>query len=104
MMQTSLDNVAALQDSLASVAALRQQLDAVGDLKGAMQRLAALQEPLDRVATLQGPIMRLASVGTLLDQPFLLATLALLGLTAWGLVTYLAVHLAVTKGALPLRG
>jgi hypothetical protein len=69
-----------------------------------MQQLAALQEPLDRVATLQGPITRLSSVGSLLDRPFLLTMLALLGLAAWGLVTFLAVHLAITRGAFPVRG
>jgi hypothetical protein len=60
-----------------------------------MQRLAALQEPLDRVAALQGPIMRLSPVGSLLDRPFLLAALGLAGLAVWGLVTFLAVHLAI---------
>jgi hypothetical protein len=86
------------------VAALRQQLGAVGDLKGAMQQLAALQEPLDRVATLQGPITRLSSLGTLLDRPFLLALLGLIGLGVWGLVTFLAVHLAITRAGFPVRG
>jgi hypothetical protein len=69
-----------------------------------MQQLSALQEPLDRVAALQGPIMRLSSIGTLFDRPFLLMFLGLLGLVAWGLVTYLAVHLAITKAAFPVRG
>jgi hypothetical protein len=48
--------------------------------------------------------MRLASAGTLLDRPFLLLTLAVIGLAAWGLVTFLAVHLAITRGAFPVRG
>jgi hypothetical protein len=43
-------------------------------------------------------------MGTLLDRPFLLTLLGLLGLAAWGLVTYLAVYLAITKGAFPVRG
>jgi len=104
MMQTSLDNVAALQASLADVAALREQLKEVGELKGAMVQLAALQQPLDRVATLEQPIERLSSLGTLTARPFLLVILGLIGLAIWGLVTFLAVHLAITRGAFPVRG
>jgi len=104
MMQASLDNVAALQASLADVAALRQQLEEVGQLKGAMVQLAALHEPLDHVATLEEPIKQLSSAGTLLNRPFLLVILGLIGLAIWGLVTFLAVHLAITRGGFPVRG
>jgi hypothetical protein len=103
-MQASLDNVAALQASLADVAALREQLKEVGDLKGAMVELASLHEPLDHVATLEEPIKQLGAAGTLLNRPYLLVILGLIGLAIWGLVTFLAVHLAITRGAFPIRG
>ena len=63
-----------------------------------MEQLAALQEPLQRVASLQEPMTRLAALGSLLDRPLLLMTLALIGLAAWGLITFLAVHFAIVRG------
>jgi len=41
---------------------------------------------------------RLAALGTLLERPLLLTTLAVLGLAAWGMVTFLAVHFAIVRG------
>ena len=69
-----------------------------------MVQLASLHEPLDHVATLEEPIKQLSSAGTLLGRPFLLIFLGLIGLAMWGLVTFLAVHLAITKGTFPVHG
>jgi hypothetical protein len=96
--------VAALQPSLDEVAALRQQLEEVGQLKSAMVHLASLHEPLDHVAKLEEPIKQLSAAGTVLNRPLLLVILGLVGLASWGLVTFLAVHLAIVRGGFPVRG
>jgi hypothetical protein len=60
-----------------------------------LEELGALKRPLERVADLREPMTRLAALAALLDHPVLLAGLVLLGLGAWGAVTFLAVRLAL---------
>jgi hypothetical protein len=74
------------------VAQLKPQLDAVANLKPAMQDLAALRDPLQRVALLAEPVSRMTGV---LNRPMSLMAIAIGALLAWGLVTYLAVSLAL---------
>ena len=62
-----------------------------------MQELGQLREPMERVAMLEAPMSRLASAALVLDRPFLLVVLALCGMVLWGLVTYVAVRLAIVS-------
>jgi hypothetical protein len=94
-MRPSLDAVAGLQGSLDRVAGLESQPASVAALQRSMQQLSTLREPLERVAELDAPMSRIAELGSLLDRPWLLLAAAVAALAAWGVVTYLAVRLAV---------
>jgi hypothetical protein len=100
-MRPSLDAVAGLQGSLRMVAELQPQLASVAGLQPAMQQLGALREPMERVAAREAPMSRLADVAanaaSVLQRPALLAILALAGLLAWGVVTFVAVRLAMAS-------
>ena len=62
-----------------------------------MQELAALRDPLQRVALLAEPMLRLTQLLSLVNRPLLLLAVALGALLAWGLVTYLAIRLAIRQ-------
>jgi hypothetical protein len=64
-----------------------------------MKELSALRDPLERVAALAEPMGRIAALGSLLDRPWLLIAAAVIGLAAWGGVTFLAVRLAIVSAA-----
>jgi hypothetical protein len=81
------------------VAGLEPQLAAVAGLRPAMQELGGLRTPMERVAGLEAPMTRLADLVAILDRPLALAALALFGLLAWGVVTFIAVRLAITSAA-----
>jgi hypothetical protein len=98
-MRPSLDAVAGLGDPMMRVAELRPQLAAVADLRAPMDELGALRQPLERVADLREPMTRLAALGTALERPILLLAVALLGLGVWGVVTFLAVRLAILSAS-----
>ncbi len=70
-----------------------------------MEKLSELREPLERVGSLAEPMGRLAALTSVLDRPVLLLLVALAGLGAWGLVTFLAVRMAIVSArrAEPLR-
>jgi len=67
----------------------------VSDLAPQLQNVGGLREPLERVAALEAPMSRLAALGSVLDRPLLLIAVGLLALAAWGVVTFLAVRLAI---------
>jgi hypothetical protein len=45
--------------------------------------------------------MRLAAIGGVLGNPLALLAVAVVGLAAWGVVTYVAVRLAVARALAP---
>src|SRR5579864_2158999 len=96
-MRQSLDAVAALRDPLGRVSALDVRLAAVANLGPQLQQVGSLGPSLDRVAALGDPMSRLAGLGSILDRPWLLAGIGLLVLAGWGVVTFLAVRLAVGR-------
>jgi hypothetical protein len=91
-MRGSLDRVAELRPSLDQVSQLEPQLAAVADLRDPLQQLSALRAPLEQVGSLTAPISTLTS---LLNRPLALLLIAMAGLLAWGLVTFLAVRFAL---------
>ena len=84
------------------VAELRAELQAVAELQGSMRELAALREPMARVAELRQPMDRLAAFAPT-THPLGLVLIAMLGLGLWGVVTFVAVRLAIAS-ALGERG
>ena len=69
----------------------------VADLRGPMEQLSALRAPLEEVGSLAGPMGQLATLTSILNRPMLLVAIALGGLLAWGLVTFLAVRMAIVS-------
>jgi len=61
--------------------------------------LGGLREPMERVAALERPMSQLAELGSIFDRPLLLAGIAAFGLLAWGVVTFVAVRLAMVSAA-----
>jgi hypothetical protein len=98
-MRSSLEAVASLHDSMDRVAGLKDQLAAVAALRGAMQELGNLRQPMEHVAALEPPMTRLAALGAMLDRPGLLLLGAAIGLSAWGVITFVAVRLAIVSAA-----
>ena len=89
--------MAGLQPSLQLVSQLEPRLAAVADLRGPMEQLSALRGPLEQVGTLAGPMGQLASLTSLLDRPLLLLLIGAAALAAWGLVTFVAVRMAIVS-------
>jgi hypothetical protein len=54
---------------------------------------------MERLAALDQPMSRLASLGSILESPWRLAVFALIGLAAWGVVTFGAVRMAIISAA-----
>jgi hypothetical protein len=81
------------------VGALEPRLRLVADLNAPMRDLGTLRDPLERVAALGEPMQRVAALGSIFNRPGLLIGLAILGLAAWGGVTFLAVRLAIISAA-----
>jgi hypothetical protein len=71
----------------------------VANLQPAMQELGRLRQPLERVGALTEPMNRLVAVAGILDHPVLLVLAALGALAAWGLVTFVAVRLAIVSAS-----
>ena len=80
-----------------SSSGLETQLAAVANLSGSMDQLAQLREPMDRLAGLEAPMARLAGLSSLLDRPGRLILFSLIALLGWGIVTFLAVRLAIVS-------
>ena len=78
------------------MAQLENQLAAVAALKPSLDGLSRLQQPLEQVGSLIAP---LGAVTSLLERPLLLVLAALIGLLAWGAVTFVAVKLAIVSAA-----
>lgn len=95
-MRPSLDAVSALSTPMERVAALGTELRAVAELQGSMRELAALREPMTRVAELRQPMDRLAAFVPA-SHPLGIVLIALLGLGLWGVVTFVAVRLAIVS-------
>ena len=91
-MRTSLEAVASLRGSLDQVSRLEPRLAAVAELGAPLQQVSALRAPLEQVGALTGPLSAVASIA---NHPILLLLIAVAGLLAWGLVTFLAVRLAI---------
>src|SRR4030095_1947266 len=100
-MRSSLESVASLRGSLDQVSQLEPRLRAVAELGAPLQQVSALRAPLEQVGTLTAP---LSAVTSLLNRPLLLLVIALVGLAAWGLVTFLAVRFAIVSAQRSLRG
>jgi hypothetical protein len=62
-----------------------------------VQELSQLRQWMDRVAALEPPMRRLAALGAVLERPGLLIVGAIVGLAAWGAVTFVAVSLAIVR-------
>jgi hypothetical protein len=92
-MRASLDGVSGLRAPMERVASLQPDQRAVADLQGSMRELATLREPM----------MRLAAMGGVLGNPLALLAIAVVGLGAWGVVTYVAVRFAVARALAPSR-
>ena len=54
---------------------------------------------MERLAALEGPMTRVAELGSLISRPWLIAIAGLVGLLAWGAVTFVAVRLAIVSAA-----
>jgi hypothetical protein len=107
-----LDSAAMLAAPLGRVAGLGPVLGSVAELRGALEDVAALQVTLKAVAELKAPLEEvgrlrpsLERVGVLSDaltpalsvlRPVWLVLGVLLLLAAWGLVTFVAVRLALS--------
>lgn len=96
-MRPSLDAVAGLGGALDSVAALEPQLAAVAALSTSMNQLSELRAPMEQLSALSEPMSQLVAVAALLQRPGRLALFSLLGLAAWGIVTFAAVRFAIVS-------
>jgi hypothetical protein len=79
------------------VSELQPQLAAVASLSRSMDQLAELRGPMERLSALEAPMSRLAGLSSLLDRPGRLVLLSLIALLGWGIVTFLAVRLAIVS-------
>lgn len=93
----------ALLETMKGLQRLEAPMEAVARLREPLERAAALREPLERAGELRGPLSRLADLPNEVRRSPILAWMALGGLLGWGLVTYLAVRLAI-RGAPPRKG
>ena len=96
-MRESLDAVASLRDSLDQVSPARTATGRGCKPSGTDGEARALRQPLEQVGALAGPMSRLAALTSILDRPMLLIAMALAALAAWGLVTFLAVRMAIVS-------
>src|SRR5688572_3628734 len=90
-----LARVAALAGSLENVAELRAVLDSVARLRETLASVAALREPLESLGRLEPPLTSLAGAARLLDHPIRIVIGGIVALLAWGVVTFVAVRLAI---------
>ena len=91
-----------LRGSLDIVAGLDPQLASVAGLQPAMQELGQLREPLERVAALEAPMSRLARLLWCWIGPFCSRS-GTVRAAAWGVVTFVAVRLAIISASRATR-
>ena len=84
-----------LSAGLAEVAALRPVLDSVAQLRGTLASVAALREPLESLGRLEPPLTSLAGAARLIDHPVWIIVGLVATILAWGVVTFVAVRLAI---------
>ncbi len=92
-----MERLARLRPSLDNVASLREPMKRVASLNAQLSAVAELRDPLRRVAALEQPMRQLASVTKTLGHPWEFLLYALLGLAAWGAVTFVAVRFAIVS-------
>ena len=102
-----MESVAALDQTMRSVAGVERTDGPRGGLDGRMRSLAELREPMTRLGgigqTLRGALeammSRLANLAGLFDRPALLAVAALFGSFVWSVITVVAVRLAIISAS-----